>query len=274
VSPSPGSGAYGLRLSGALERRYLIDLSDEIAWVSLSTRRQTGHTDPFEDFADESCARINLLNGYWADLRRDPAEAVFGTPSSEDDGTFTHPFLGAAAAIFAHWHGLEAYHGGAIVWDGAAIMLLGEKGAGKSTSMAWFASQGVPVLSDDLVVIRHGHVLTGPRCLDLRRQTTDALRLGARTEPVRGERDRLALAAAPASAPLRGFVVLTEGDAELRDLRPTDRLRILQAFRSVSAPGHSSPGMLDVALLPAVELRRPLSLDGLPRLVDAVSALD
>jgi hypothetical protein len=272
VSP-PGIGAYGLRLSGALERRYLIELSDETAWDGVSVTRQTGPIDPFEDFADDSCARVNLLNGYWGEFRRHSAEAVFGTPTLENDGTFTHPFLGAVAAIFAHWRGLEAYHGGAVVWDGAAIMLLGDKGSGKSTSMAWLASQGVTVVADDLVIVDRGHVATGPRCLDLRRQTTEALGVRDLTEEVRGERDRLQLGSAPASAPLRGFVILADGEHELRPLRPTDRLRRLQSFRSVSAPGHSPPSLLDVVELPGVELRRPLVFDELPRLLDAFSAL-
>ena len=75
------------------------------------------------------------------------------------------PHLTSAASTIATWTGRVAIHGGAFLHAGAAWVLLGDKGHGKSTTLGWLATAGVPVITDDLVVCDEGHVLAGPRCV-------------------------------------------------------------------------------------------------------------
>ena len=74
----------------------------------------------------------------------------------EQDDVFVHPFLSTAATFFAHWDGREPFHGGAYALEFAAIAVLADREAGKSTTLAALARAGVPVMADDLVVVDDG----------------------------------------------------------------------------------------------------------------------
>jgi len=197
------------------------------------------------------------------------------TSAAADDGTLVHPFLTAAAVIFAWWDGRHAFHGGAFVDPTArAWCLLGDRASGKSSTLASISLTGLNVLSDDLIVIDGRDVLAGPRCVDLRPDAAAELGVAARASPVRGgERLRLALPPVPApAAPLHGWVFLTWADAlSLRRLRPSEWLDRLAQHRSTSSD--YSPSLLDLAGLPAWELRRPRRSDSLEPAVERILAL-
>ena len=222
-------------------------------------------------------ADVALLHGDRAVMDRDARTATLLTPAPTDDGTLVHPFLTAAAVIFAWWDGRHAFHGGAFV-DSAtrAWCLLGERASGKSSTLARISLAGLDVLSDDLIVIDGREVLAGARCVDLRPDAAAALGVAARASPVRGgERLRLALQRVPAVLPLHGWLFLTWADAvSLRRLRPSEWLDRLAQHRSTSSA--YSPSLLNLAGLPAWELRRPQSLASLEpaveRLLDLLAA--
>ncbi|MFN2506155.1 MAG: hypothetical protein ABR540_18390 [Acidimicrobiales bacterium] len=101
-------------------------------------------------------------------LDRAAGTACFMTADPVGDVTLLHPFLSPVAAIWARWQGWPALHGGAFVLDGGAWAILGERGSGKSSTLAWLAAQGLGIVADDLLVVNEGNVAAGPRCIDLR----------------------------------------------------------------------------------------------------------
>jgi hypothetical protein len=219
-------------------------------------------------------ADVSLLYGDRAVMRRDSRTATLLTRASADDGTLLHPFLTAAGVIFAWWDGRHAFHGGAFL-DSAtrAWCLLGDRGSGKSSTLARISLAGLGVLSDDLIVIDGPDVLAGPRCVDLRPDAAAALGVGGRASPVRGgERLRLTLPPVPAAVAAHGWVFLTWADAlSLRRLRPGEWLQRLAQHRSTSSA--YSPSLLDLAGLQAWELCRPMRTDSLEPAVERLLAL-
>jgi hypothetical protein len=63
------------------------------------------------------------------------------------------PLLGSVLACLLVRRGLVVMHASAVTWDGRAVILLGHKGAGKSTTAATLTGNGYGLLSDDVVAI-------------------------------------------------------------------------------------------------------------------------
>ena len=97
-------------------------------------------------------ARHPLLGGHQIEIRRDPlaVDLVLARPTAPE--CVIAPHLTSAASTIATWMGRAAIHGGAFLHDGGAWVLLGDKGQGKSTTLGWLATSGVPIITDDLVV--------------------------------------------------------------------------------------------------------------------------
>lgn len=62
--------------------------------------------------------------------------------------------LGSALGVLVYQRGLLPLHANAVVVNGQAHAVSGPSGAGKSTLAAWFARAGLPVLCDDVCVVR------------------------------------------------------------------------------------------------------------------------
>ena len=103
-------------------------------------------------------------------------------PLSADE--LVHPFLAPAAALFAHWHGREGLHGGALALGGTAWGVIGDRLGGKSSLLAALAVSGTDVVCDDVLVLDGREVYPGPRTVDLREDAAAAL------ERRRGDRCR------------------------------------------------------------------------------------
>lgn len=145
--------------------------------------------------------------------------------------------------------------------------MVGDREAGKSTLMAALAAEGVPVLSDDLVVCDVDGTHAGPRCIDLRDEPP------APSRRVRGwTRWRITLDGSPCRAPLGGWIFL-DWDADrprLERLLPAELLVRLAAVRSLSGMASDASLLLELAARPAWRLCRPKDLSRLP---DAVGLL-
>ena len=193
-------------------------------------------------------------------LDRERSTMTMRTASPLDEDRLVHPWVTWGAAMFARWHGREAFHGGAFVSGGRAWAVLADKEGGKSTLLARLALDGAGIVSDDLLVIDDGDVFAGPRCVDLRPGTAE--QLGAGDLPLaRGDRHRLPLPPVADRLPLAGVVHLAWSDTlAVREIPLSDRIARLRPHNGFDllTPGPSE--LLSLAGLPTLELSRPKEL--------------
>jgi hypothetical protein len=149
--------------------------------------------------------------------------------------------------------------------------LLGEREHGKSSAIAWLAGRGVPVFADDVLVIRGGTALAGPRSLDLRRPASDYFGLGSYVGVVgTRERWRHHLEPVPPELPFAGFVALRwDSDVAIEPVAVSDRLRILGRSATLVAAG-AELAWLDLLSLPMLALRRPKTWEAIDEAMNSV----
>jgi hypothetical protein len=177
-----------------------------------------------------------------------------------------HPYLAPAAAVIGRWSGRESVHAGAVAVDGRALGVVGERGAGKSSTLAWLALAGTDVLCDDLLAIDGRVTFPGPRSIDLRPDAAELLGAG---EPigVTGARERWRLRLPPTGDghELVGFVFLAWGDrVAVRLLGAAERLQRLVPERALRVEPARPDAVLDLLSLPAWEISRPRDWASLP----------
>lgn len=251
-------GAYGFRLEGVEPaRRLLVGAPPE--WPEVTLRVRLGFDQGGPDRVDPDHASLRVHDGR-VEIDRRRGEAVFTLRRRPTPDALVHPHLAPVAAIAGRWIGRESFHAGAVVLGDGAWAVLGEKGSGKSSLLAWLALDGYRVLSDDLLVIDERQmVLAGPRSIDLR--TSAAMRLGI-GEPLgvigTRERYRMAIGPVPSEVPLRGFIRLAWGDVPtVTPVPPAWRPAALAAQRTVRLAPRDPALLVELSALPMVELRRP-----------------
>lgn len=76
--------------------------------------------------------------------------------------------------------GRVCLHGTAVAWQGRAIGVLGPSGAGKSTLATTLVRRGATLLTDDVIVLRHGAsgLKVEPGCTSIRMHTDTAAQHG------------------------------------------------------------------------------------------------
>jgi hypothetical protein len=269
------AGCYGFRLAGL---RGAAELLVEVptGWPALELRHApTDGEPPTLDTIGPDRAVLALQRG-WVELDRRAGSITFRLPDRPPDRDLVHPYLGGPAAVAARWSGRDSFHAGAVVVGGGAWAVLGDKEAGKSSTLAWLALNGHPVLADDLLVVDGGAALAGPRCIDLRGEPASRLGVGEPLGEVGArERWRLQLDPVPAQVPLRGFVTLAWDDEPVVErLRGAERLLALLPGRTVRLEPTRPAEMVDLSSLPVWRLRRPRRWDALPeaaaRLLEAL----
>jgi len=236
----PSAAAYGLRIEGLAPTPWLaVHLASEWPVVVVSRHGQILDDEP----------RVDL------DARR----AYVGPTVSESE--LVHPLLGRIALAFCRTHGTDALHAGVVAGAAGAWALVGSSTSGKSTLLSGCAAGGLEVLSDDVLILRAGRVLTGPRCLDLRQPAGTATAWTS----VRGDsRYRVTLPPAAAEHVLTGTVHLSWGDGP--ELVPLTRAQILmRIFDRQMTEGFPQLTRVanELADLPGYELRRPHDLEAL-----------
>lgn len=257
-------GAYGLRVAGIdVPPGQLVDAPADWALVELRVRVRPAPAPAFE-YVDEQTARLNVRTGGAVLMDRAAARATFTLPAAPSESALLHPHLAAVGAVWAHWLNRDAFHAGAFVAAGGVWGLLGDKGAGKSSTLAALARAGVPIVCDDVLVLDRGQALAGPRSIDLRADAAETLGSG---EPlgVIGDRERWRVALGPIAPalPFRGWVALqwSERAAAIAPLQGAGRLRALLQHRALRVPPRTPAVLLGLAGLPFFELSRPRSWD-------------
>lgn len=271
--PEPGStdlrGAYGFRLRGAdVDGAQELLVDGPRSWPELDVRCRVDTGPPPEyESVSEHRAELRLTAGGSVAIERDPLRAEYALPRAVTPGALVHPHLAPVAAVAARWLGRESFHGGSVVIGGGAWALLGDKEAGKSSTLASLALAGHGVLSDDLLVLDGFTALAGPRSIDLREQSARELGAG---EPLGriGLRDRWRLTLDPVAAevPLRGWIGLAWGDGppSLTPIRGADRLRALVPHRAVRLLPADPAALVVLSALPCFQLTRERAWSSLP----------
>ncbi|MFF0152999.1 hypothetical protein [Micromonospora sp. NPDC005203] len=272
--PTPGRGVYGLRVHGLDEVVELSPVDDDaLDWPAVRVRQLDQPAPPPVPLDGRQGTRI-LADGRTLALDRLRGTATFYGPPLTPD-VLAHPYLAPVATTLNRWVGRETFHSGAFVLAGRAWAVLGPRTAGKSSLVAALAARGVPILTDDILVVDRADALAGPRCVDLR-QPVPGVALPARA--VRGgERLRVALPPITSRVPLGGWFFLRWGAAVTRTRLPgASLLARLAGLRSFGQLPSDAAALLSIAALPAWELTRPrdwAALDDTHRLlVDTTAA--
>jgi hypothetical protein len=267
-------GAYGLNIVGlAGAEEWMQALPPCSPPLRVETARDAARSE--RSSLDGTAADLRLVGGGRLRMRRGDDRALFSFPELPPDEDLLHPYLAPAAALSHLWAGREALHGGAFATSAGAVALFAEKEGGKSTTLASLAvKHRLSVLSDDLVVLRSGAVLSGPRCLDLRRtRTLNGLDLETARVVRSSERLRLSLPPTASETPLIGSVVLRWGlRTRLEEPAAADRLLELLPHRMYGDRlGGDPPALLQVATLPMLIVTRPRGEKGLREAARALS---
>ena len=181
-------------------------------WPLLTLRTVLGFDAGHPVGVDEDRASMRVHDGL-VEIDRRRGEALFTARQKPTPDALVHPHLAPVAAIAARWRGHESFHAGAVILGDGAWAVMGAKGSGKSSLLAWLALSGHAVLTDDLLVIdADGNALAGPRSIDLRESAAQRFGVG---EPLgvigARERYRMVVGAVPRPCPLRGFIRLAWG---------------------------------------------------------------
>lgn len=188
--------------------------------------------------------------------------------------------------------GLYALHANAVKTPAGAVVLAGQSGGGKSTLHAALLARDVPMLSDDVAVLRNGidgiEVLPGMRRYRMMADTAEQMR--PPTEhmvALGGPRNKVALWAPPAlfhrePAPLKAIFVLEPyaGDALTVTLvSGFSAFRILQAqayppLESMALPQQIRSFAALVERMKVYHIRRPVDRWTVDELAELVLAAD
>lgn len=264
-------GAYGLSFPDLAGSTALIECP--ATWPSVRVECVPLDAPAGPTVVGRDRAELRLIGGGQLVLDRLERRASFRTPAPLDESELVHPHLAPVGSLFAQWFGLAPLHAGAFAAGGGCVALLGEKEAGKSTTLAWLAGNGADVVTDDILVVDQGQALAGPRCIDLRDESVSGLDVTRATRSRDGTRLRLPLAGLQSQTPLRAFVHLTWGPAvELTRLRGPERL-VRLASHSGQRASRRPEALLELTTLPSWELSRPRRLDVLPEIGARLLAL-
>ncbi len=251
-------GAYGLRLSAPVEDRFLVDVPADVPEWELEWRTGTYQEGEPERVSEDE-AVVNLQPAGRAHIQRDQRRSTLYLPDEPKTEAWPHPHLSSTAVVAGRWLGRQSFHAGSFVHEGKAWAILGEREDGKSSALAWLALHDIPVMADDIVIIDDGHVLAGPRCLDLRQSAKEHFGAGNYIGKIgTRERWRIALGATPYKAPFAGFIVLGwDAETATTTLSAAQRLPLLLSHRGLHVPEVDEMAWLTFLAHPMVELRRP-----------------
>ena len=255
----PHRGAYGLRLGPPLEDTYLVDVPEGWPDWQLVWRQTPLHERQPERIGPDD-AVLNVRPRGQVLIDRRTQTSTFLLPSAPRPVAWAHPHLASTAVVAAWWMGRRSFHAGAFVASGGAWGILGRRGDGKSTMLAWLAACGYEVVCDDMLVVDQSDALAGPRCIDLRQSAAIQFDMG--TYIGRGgtrQRWRRPLPPIAAAVPLRGWVLpawrVKTGVARMSARARLPALLASQGLTALGTGGRDD--WLDLLALPMLSFARP-----------------
>jgi hypothetical protein len=251
-TPSPASnksvGAYGFRLNGPLPAESL-RVRGVAHWPLIQIEVAGNPMAMKNEYAMQRPEGAVCLDH---DLRVARLPGTTDTPLQD----LVHPVLAAVGTLAAWARGEVVLHAGAFVGEAGAWIVLGNREQGKSTLLAEQHLRGVPIMADDVCVIREARLCAGPRSLDLRPDTAARLGVGLENPVRQGQRYRVSLPIIDGEVPLAGFVELEwSSQVELVPLPPGERLKRLLTVNGRN-PKVAPSALLELASLPYFVLHR------------------
>jgi hypothetical protein len=251
-------GAYGISIAGmAAARPMLVDARP--GWPRLRLVTELDDPPAGSETVTDDRAQLMLKTGGRLTLDRTRGLAHYTVPRPLSADELVHPYLAPAAAVVAHWTHRLSFHAGAFVGAGGTWGLVGDRAAGKSSTLAWLALNGHEVVADDVLVLQDGIAYAGPRSIDLREDAAERFGVGTALGVV-GTRPRWRVVLPPIDPelPFRGWIFLAWGQRlESRRVGGSECLRRLVAQLALRLPVADPAYLLELASLPAWELRRP-----------------
>jgi hypothetical protein len=268
------NGAYGLRLRGISADDMLVPAAPD--WPTLRVEVAVADSPLETESVTDERADLRLRTGGRLEVDRARGLATYIVPRALTDQEVIHPFLAPAAAVMAHWLGRPCFHAGAFVAGGKAWGLLGDREAGKSTTLARLALSGNTVIADDIVVLSGtGDVYAGPRSIDLREETAARLTAGDELGTIGArERWRMKLAPCEMETPFGGWFFLGWGSRlETVALSGSECLVRLMGQRTLRVRPLDPAEVLPLAALPAWEILRAPDWSSLEETTNALLSL-
>ena len=274
-------GAYGLALPQVPPDagRYLGPAPD--SWERWTVSRRDWDGGRIEnEWLWPHRATLRVSGNGWLEMDGQARTALLHVPTGASDAALVHPYLSLIAAMAAYWRGWDYLHAGAIVVDGVAWGVFGERGAGKTSTLAYLSRRpGVEVLADDVLIVdEHGTAYAGPRCTDLRGDAAERLGEGEDIGVVGGRRRwRMPLGPIAPEVPFRGWVQLAwDETVAVTEPPPSARFQALAANLALRLVPVDAAALLSLADRPFVRLARPRDFErlegALDTLLDALSA--
>lgn len=251
------AGCYGFAMPDLAEAQALLRPTPDTSPL-LRVSQQRGAPVVERDTLTDTHTTYRLPQGL-GDVHMDRAtlSVQFTSLTILPHDHLVHPHIARVAAIAARWSGWQAIHAGAFQYAGGAWGVLGERNAGKSSLMAQLHVLGLPIITDDVVVVQDGTVVPGPGIIDLREGAARHFGLGTSLGVV-GRRARWRVPVPPAgSAPLCGWILPTWGELAVTALPLRVRVPLLAANLAVPLPPVAPAEFFALAGVPVIHWSRP-----------------
>lgn len=282
--------AYGLSITSASPMPGLPAVAGE---ADVVVRREDLGTPPYwalrnGRFTGRSDGEAVLVWGDRVTLSvRDGKEVGFDHAPDVDEFWTRQCILGPGIGVLLHQRQMIALHASAVVLGGGAVLFLGDKRSGKSTTAAALASRGHALVTDDIAALAldsggETQILPGPPWLKLREDVTANFSASEQGEAPRdGARARWEppVHSSDGSLPITAICSLSTG-SDIRIAEMSSRNAVgalvenLYAARFLGAecitPSHFRCIARLAESIPTFSLARTTRLSTLQRFVDTV----
>ena len=255
-------GTYGLRIEGLVNPIGLLSNVPE-TWPLLTIVQETGDLGRGERPVGAIRIREHDAHMWLADdtrfaMTRDPLTLRIVSSRPMTDEALLHPYLALPAATASWWLGRQVLHGAAFAHRGQAWGILGDREAGKSSTLAALVHAGAAPLSDDLLVVEELTLFAGPAHIDLREDASRVL--GGSYIGTVGNRERWRMRhdSISVALPLGGFVVLDWGSSiQIQTVGVHERLPYLARSSELALGPATGRSLLELLTLPLWRAARP-----------------